>query len=383
LWPKRFEDLKAYKEAHGDCLVPKVYGENKKLSRWVEEQRQQYRYLQKGRPTKMTDDKMKKLEEVGFDFDPPKQKVDRWTVNFNNLVKYREAEGHCRVPYTYPEDPGLGTYVDTCRTQYWRRKNGRSSRMTDKRIEMLEGIGFDWENPNEEDEMDMNDPDSSSLVTPVYTIAPSRSASRVTWDTRFDELVSFEKANGHCTVPNSYPQNKKLGSFVKKQREDYRKKMSGKKSPMTDLRIQKLEGIGFQWTVSKNTGDQSLDSWQQRLEELRAFKEQHGHCFVPRQFPENQALSYWVERQRQDYRNLSKGKPSKMAEGRIAILEQVGFHWDGTNREMRAQGINVPPRKKRSSKAEKTAAAAADHADAIEEAIAVAEEATAHLRAEV
>ena len=349
-WPEQFEALKAYKEAHGDCRVPRAYDENKKLARWVELQRYQYNNRQKGRPTKMTDDKLKKLEEVGFDFSaqtPP----DQWTVYFNKLVKYREAEGHCRVPYTYPEDPGLGTWVDTCRTQYWRRSNGRSSRMTDKRLELLEGIGFDWEIPNE-GEMPLDvDPASSSLVTPSYSIAPSRSAARVTWDTRFDELVAFKEANGHCNVPNNYVQNKKLGSFVKKQREDYRKKKSGKKSPMSDARIQKLEGIGFQWVISKKTGDQSVDSWDQRLEDLRAFKEQHGHCFVPRVYPENQPLSYWCERQRQDYRNITRGKPTKMTEERIAILEQVGFQWDGKISAQRARGIDVPPTK-RAAKAE-------------------------------
>ena len=374
-WSEHFEELKAYKEAHGDCRVPRAYEENKKLSRWVDQQRYQYNNRQKGRPTKMTDDKLKKLEEIGFDFSaqtPP----DQWTVYFNKLVKYREAEGHCRVPYTYPEDPGLGAWVDTCRTQYWRRINGRSSRMTDKRLEMLEGIGFVWEVPNEGENIGMEeDPASSSLVTPSYDLAPSRSAARVTWDTRFDELAAYKEANGHCNVPSNYAQNKKLGSFVKKQREDYRKKKDGKKSPMSDTRIQKLEGIGFQWSVSKKTGDQSADSWDQRLEDLRAFKEQHGHCFVPRVYPENQALAYWCERQRQDYRNITRGRPTKMSEERIAKLEQVGFQWDGKLSAQRAHGIDVQSTK-RAAKAEAVAgetvaagameAVGADTADAME-----------------
>lgn len=356
-WSEHFEELKAYKEAHGDCRVPRAYEENKKLSRWVDQQRYQYNNRQKGKPTKMTDDKLKKLEEIGFDFaaqTPP----DQWTVYFNKLVKYREAEGHCRVPYTYPEDPGLGAWVDTCRTQYWRRINGRSSRMTDKRLEMLEGIGFVWEVPNEGENIGMEeDPASSSLVTPSYDLAPSRSAARVTWDTRFDELAAYKEANGHCNVPSNYAQNKKLGSFVKKQREDYRKKKDGKKSPMSDTRIQKLEGIGFQWSVSKKTGDQSADSWDQRLEDLRAFKEQHGHCFVPRVYPENQALAYWCERQRQDYRNITRGRPTKMSEERISKLEQVGFQWDGKLSAQRAHGIDNPPTK-RAAKAEVVATGA-------------------------
>ena len=380
-WTKRLEELKAYKEAHGDCLVPRVHDEDEKLSRWVEVQRQQYRNRQKGAKTTMTDHKIKNLEEVGFVFAPPKQ-TDQWTAHFNRLAKYREVEGHCRVPYVYPEDPSLGTWVDTCRTQYWRRKNGRSSRMTDKRIEMLEGLGFDWENPAEEGGMDISDPNSSSLVTPEYAMVSSRSAGRVTWEARFDELVAFKEKNGHCDVPNSYAQNKKLGSFVKKQREDYRKKMIGRKSPMSDTRIQKLEGIGFNWTIGKNKQSRGPCSWEQRLEELKAFKEQHGHCFVPRAYPENQALSYWVERQRQDYRNIEMGKPTKMVGDRFTILEQVGFHWNGSKREMRAFGVDVGTG---SSKKEEAAAgamsednqmaAAVADGEAMNEALEVAAEA--------
>jgi len=181
----------------------------------------------------------------------------------------------------------------------------------------------------------------------------------VTWESRFDELAAFKEKNGHCNVPNSYPQNKKLGSFVKKQREDYRLKMSGKKSPMSDTRIQKLEGIGFAWVIGKNKQFYSPDSWMQRLEDLKAFKEQHGHCFVPRKYPENQALSYWVERQRQDYRNIGRGKPSKMAGERIAILEQVGFHWNGARSEQRLLGIDVPETKQSENEGAPAAAAEA------------------------
>jgi hypothetical protein len=96
--------------------------------------------------------------------------------------------------------------------------------------------------------------------------------------------------------------------------------------------------------VGSPPGHQSLDSWEQRLQELRAFREQHGHCYVPRKFPENQALAYWVDRQRSDYRNLAKGKSSKMTQERIAILKQVGFEWDCTQRETGTQGpeTNTP-----------------------------------------
>ena len=148
---------------------------------------------------------------------------------------------------------------------------------------------------------------------------------------------------------------------------------------MSDTRIQKLEGIGFNWTIGKNKQSRGPCSWEQRLEELKAFKEQHGHCFVPRAYPENQALSYWVERQRQDYRNIEMGKPTKMVGDRFTILEQVGFHWNGSKREMRAFGVDVGTG---SSKKEEAAAGAMSEGnqmgadgEAMNEALEVAAEA--------
>ena len=36
--------------------------------------------------------------------------------------------------------------------------------------------------------------------------------------------------------------------------------------------------------------------WEQRFEELKAFKKQHGHCKVPTTYQPNPALGHWVSR---------------------------------------------------------------------------------------
>ena len=273
----------------------------------------------------MSEEKQKKLEDVGFVFVPPPQNLDQWTVNFNKLQAYKDENGHVRVPYAYPQDPGLGTWVETLRTQYVRLKRGRSSRLTEERMKMLEDLGMEWEVKKaataEEDEKP----------------APQKPSGRGTWESRFDELKDYKEKYGDCAVPNNYPPNKRLGSFVKKQREDYRLYNSGKHSPMNPERIKRLESLGFAWTVTNR--EYYHDSWTRRFEELKEFRVQHGHCFVPRTYPENQKLAYWVERQRQDYRNLQKGKPSKMTVDRIGVLESAGFHWSSKEQKQ----LGIPP----------------------------------------
>ena len=50
-------------------------------------------------------------------------------------------------------------------------------------------------------------------------------------------------------------------------------------------------------TTGRNTGMVD-DSWNVRLEELKAYKEQHGDCLVPKKSRSNPQLGIWVMNQR-------------------------------------------------------------------------------------
>lgn len=72
---------------------------------------------------------------------------------------------------------------------------------------------------------------------------------------------------------------------------------------------------------------QGGSAWYDRLEELRAYKERHGHCSVPQKYPENPSLGIWVNKQRMEFKQLQDGKKSSMTPERIRALEEVGFTW--------------------------------------------------------
>eukprot|EP00957_Ditylum_brightwellii_P063378 4810907-Ditylum_brightwellii.AAC.1 len=48
-WHKMLDDLKEYKERHGDCLVPTKYAPNPPLGCWVHMQRIAYKHMLNGR----------------------------------------------------------------------------------------------------------------------------------------------------------------------------------------------------------------------------------------------------------------------------------------------------------------------------------------------
>ena len=53
-------------------------------------------------------------------------------------------------------------------------------------------------------------------------------------------------------VPQKYPPDPKLGIWVNKQREEFKFRMEGKRSSMTDEKVAALELVGFEWYVTRS-----------------------------------------------------------------------------------------------------------------------------------
>jgi hypothetical protein len=222
IWSARFQQLCEYKVQSGHCLVPFQYFANPKLGRWVSNQRAQYKLFQAGKPSPMTEERIRELESIGFDWRTTKGRTTKtdlasiWSARFQQLREYKVQSGHCLVPYQYSANPKLGKWVSTQRSSYRLSQEGKPSPMTEERIRELESIGFDWE-----------------------TTKTDRSA-------RFQQLREYKIQFGHCLVPKQYAANRKLGAWVSTQRAQYKLYQEGKPSPMTEERIRELESIGFE-----------------------------------------------------------------------------------------------------------------------------------------
>ena len=62
IWDQMFQQLKSYREQHGDCNVPLYWPQNPKLSHWVVNQRQ---FQRRG---KLKPERTKRLEALGFEW---------------------------------------------------------------------------------------------------------------------------------------------------------------------------------------------------------------------------------------------------------------------------------------------------------------------------
>ena len=137
------------------------------------------------------------------------------------------------------------------------------------------------------------------------------------WLAVYEELEEYKTKHGHCNVPTK---SGSLGGWVGTQRAEYRKWVNGERSSMTVEKFRKLEAIGFKWLLHHRQYSQ----WETRFEELKLYRENHGHCNVARKNP----LGIWVHTQRSQYRLLKQGKLSHMTDDHIRMLDSIGFQWD-------------------------------------------------------
>lgn len=126
-WHAGFCELLKYREREGHCVVPALYKEGDyPLGQWVGVQRK--------KRSKLTPERLRRLGELDFDWDPV---FNKWQSGFQALLSFKEREGHCRVPGKHIENGyKLGQWVIIKRYE----KND----LSDDRRKLLDEIGFLW-----------------------------------------------------------------------------------------------------------------------------------------------------------------------------------------------------------------------------------------------
>jgi Helicase associated domain len=126
-WDNGFDYLKAYKEREGHCRVPVAQKEaGFPLGQWVN--------VQRTNKEKLTVDRRRKLDELGFVWDAL---TAQWEEGFNYLKVFKLREGHCRVPVKYEENGyRLGQWVGIQRAN--------KDAVSGERRQRLDELGFVW-----------------------------------------------------------------------------------------------------------------------------------------------------------------------------------------------------------------------------------------------
>jgi len=155
---------------------------------------------------------------------------------------------------------------------------------------------------------------SSVGTNPAKNISRCGKRKRCSPEERFQQLKEFQEEHDHCDVPLKYPGG--LGVWANDQR-------TKQKCQRLDAgQARKLEELGFRWSMAGTKSDQ----WEAQFRKLKEFKEEHGHCDVPRTHPGG--LGFWVEYQRRGGKERSRRRDAEQAQK----LEVLGFRWDSVKR---------------------------------------------------
>jgi superfamily II DNA or RNA helicase len=267
-WDEMYQRLKNYQTQHGDANVPHLWKADIRLASWVCHQRQ------RRKKAIITDEQVRLLDELGFTWQLRER--GNWEDRYQELLEFREKHGHCNVFRAYEKKPKLAAFVNSMRTKK------ASGQLSEERKRLLEAIGFQWEVRDEINE-DI-------------------------WVARFQQLLTFKAAHGHCDVPSKWSEDPPLGNWVWRQRGYKRKGI------IEPDRAKRLDEIGFNWRL-----DDDQPCWTDFYEQLKNFKSLFGHCKVPGTCSNNPKLGVWARYQRQ------RLKSGKLSTEKAKLLVEIGF----------------------------------------------------------
>lgn len=281
-WNRQFEKLKRFKERFGNVLVPSSYEDDPELGLWLARQRER---LTQG---KLKGEKLEKLRAIGVERSRRDGQRTRAKVHMSAWLKvFRQIEAVLQAEYG-GKMPAVGRFSEKHRTWMKRqRKKIESGELETWQLEKLDAVGFDPQN----------------LPKPP---------PQVDWDERMERLRRFVREHGHARVARSNP-DRKLYSFVQIVRSRYRN------GELTSGQLRELKEQNF----SFDPYGEVSPAWMRHYEALKEYHRIHGHCNLPRAYPESQALSEFVAQARQ------RGRKGRLLAEHIRLLDALDFEWSG------------------------------------------------------
>ncbi|GFH43892.1 hypothetical protein CTEN210_00365 [Chaetoceros tenuissimus] len=291
---EKLDVLAKYKEVHGNCNVSREDTKHASLAWWVYRLRITRRGDKRGyKDFKLTPAKIAELDKLGFQWKLEKS----FEEHFNDLKEYKARYGHCNVPLKHKDVPTLGNWCRAMKANYQLIQRGKKPlrRLNQEMIDKLDSIGFPWK------------------------VSKCR-----TFQEHLSDLKEFKKKYGHCNVTSKY--NPALAGWCAEIRKGYKHFVSGKKAAsynLTPSMVDQLEQLGFVF--------KKVRSFEEYIHDLQTFKDEYGHCYVPKRYKDNQQLGRWVMAMRGAYKSIQAGKKPhhRLTKQMINRLNDMGFSWQG------------------------------------------------------
>ena len=184
---ENYEKLKKFYEENGRFPT-----QAEECGTWLNNQRQS---AKKG---KLSEERIKKLEEIDKDWNKSKEEInsEKWEENYEKVKKFYEENG--KLP---TRDEECGNWLDT------QRQSVRKGKLSEERIKKLEEMDKDWNKSLEK-----------------------------RWEENYEKLKKFYEENGRFPT-----QAEECGTWLNAQRQSF------KNGKLSEERIKKLEDIDKNW----------------------------------------------------------------------------------------------------------------------------------------
>lgn len=154
IWDRHFAELMAFYRLHGHFRVRCKGAQPAGLREWVNHQRRKFN------SGKLKPERRQKLTDAGF-FHPSDvpgnpgdpRPADPWDAKYHDLAAFHKRFGHCYVPHPWPEQPGLGIWVQAQRRQRETLSAGQIARLDEIHFIWTGGwevLGEDWREKQKE-----------------------------------------------------------------------------------------------------------------------------------------------------------------------------------------------------------------------------------------
>merc|ERR1712038_923061 len=302
MWRKKYAALVEFHGENGTCDVPADHP----LAKWVQLQKRRFVKMQKNCPRKV-----KLLNEIGFDWGKQSattimtqsEKKKHHNFLFQKklalLHAFKDEHGHCNVPADRSE---LGRWVQFLRA---RHASGDLQKNHPEKVEKLNELGIEWKSK-----------DDTTPVDATVAKSDSKQGRQERFPKKLALLRDFKDEHGNCNVPKNHPE---LGRWVQFLRSRYASGGLKKKNPGL---VDELDTLGFEWDVNDTPEKNRRSSFEEKLDLLRAFNDENGHCNVPLDHPE---LGHWVKSLRTRY---ASGLLQKKHPNVVDKLTALGFVWN-------------------------------------------------------
>jgi hypothetical protein len=243
-WQRHFDELRAYASSHGGSPdVPTKSNDPalKQLGTWVRTQRNKHNNGE------LRQDRVDALNTVDFDWDPLSK---QWIRIYERLKTYAAAHGGS-AEVARNDDESLAQWLVD------QRRHARENKLCPERMAMLQALGVT--------------PDKMAAAHARSRVQSNEAA----WRAMLEQLRTFVSEHGHADVPFAHVQDgKKLGAWMFRQRQH----------TLSPEHAAQLASLGFHFDGQHRGGKNPaiLDAaWNERVEELAAYKEATGSVLVP------------------------------------------------------------------------------------------------------